>query len=79
MKPFKLLCPSCQGEQNCPCDSCQNTDKVTWKWITGNGPIMCGYCGLTMPEWEWLKEEYYQYEQWQKSLTPAQHKKLTRG
>jgi len=57
------LCPKCGGEQYCPCKHCQarNGPQITWKWVTGNGPIACGNCGHTMDEWDWMIEGQKQY------------------
>jgi hypothetical protein len=61
-----MYCPKCQGEQFCPCKNCadRNKDKVTWIWVTGNGPIKCGYCGHEMSVGEFQDEEFKQYEEW---------------
>lgn len=63
---MKFLCPNCSGEQHCPCENCKerNKDKITWIWITVNGPIECGHCGHTMSFGEWLMEEFKQYDVW---------------
>ena len=57
-----MKCPNCQGEQHCPCKNCKdkNRGKVTWIWVTGNGPIECGHCGYIMSysEWEWERGNY---------------------
>jgi len=60
-----MLCPNCKGEMHCPCLSCttKNSDKVVWKWISGNGPIECGHCGHTMSVGAWENESYIQYIQ----------------
>lgn len=64
-----MICPKCQGEQHCPCQSCadKNHGKVTWIWVTGNGPIKCGHCGHTMSCGEWEAEEFKQFDAWEKS------------
>jgi hypothetical protein len=50
-----MSCPNCSGIQHCPCKNChsRNQYKITWIWVDGNGLHKCGYCGLTMPAWEW--------------------------
>jgi hypothetical protein len=75
MSELKLLCPKCEGKQNCPCESCQkrNKAKVTWIWKSGNGPIACGHCGYTMSPGEWEMEEFKQYDKWrEKNEKPRQ-------
>ena len=64
-----MFCPNCGQEQFCGCKSCQeiNSQPITQKWITENGPVACGLCGFTMSvddwenmEWkivEWLRKE----------------------
>ena len=59
-----MNCPKCRGKQHCPCDNCatKNKGKITWKWVTGNGPIECGHCGHTMGMGDWMDEDYKQWE-----------------
>jgi len=58
----KMVCPKCKNKQYCPCDSCNNTGKITWKWLSGNGPIECGHCGYVMSAEVWELEEYKQFK-----------------
>ena len=60
-----MKCPKCGGEQHCPCPACVKRckQKVTWKWVTDDGPIACGHCGHTMSEWDWVGEEFKQLEE----------------
>lgn len=57
-----MFCPECDGEQFCPCKHCILTDKqvVTWIWVTPDGPIACGHCGLIMTVDEWALVELAQ-------------------
>ena len=60
-----MKCPKCGGEQYCPCKSCKerNKGKITWIWVTPNGPIECGHCGHTMSCGEWMDEDWEQMKQ----------------
>ncbi len=57
-----MICPKCNYEQYCPCESCKDKlpeGKKAWIWIDGE-LIKCGNCGFThYVDW-W---EYKQYEQ----------------
>ncbi len=61
-----MNCPKCENTMYCPCENCsvKNKGKVTWVWVTPNGPIKCGNCGYIFENFE--EEEYKQYEEWKK-------------
>lgn len=56
-----MFCPNCGQEQFCDCKNCQerNPQLVTQKWLTGNGPVACGKCGLTLSVDDWENIEWY--------------------
>jgi len=60
-------CPKCGGKQYCPCAHCKERHKqeTTWIWVTGNGPIKCGWCGyiMSISEWEDLEWQAYKKRQ----------------
>jgi len=55
-----VYCPKCGLKQECPCESCRGRHKakVTQVWITPDGPIACGNCGLARPEEWWMNLEW---------------------
>ncbi|MCP3966698.1 MAG: hypothetical protein GY718_10160 [Lentisphaerae bacterium] len=59
-------CPECGKPFYCPCAACQGRhgQDVVWKWVTPNGPIKCGYCGIEIgvEEFSMLELETYQRE-----------------
>lgn len=60
-----MKCPKCGEKYHCPCKSCadRNKGKVVWIWKTGNGPIECGNCGLSLELHEFEDEDYRQMKE----------------
>jgi len=50
-----MFCPNCGQEQFCPCDNCRPRHKqeIVWQWVTPNGPVACGMCGLEFSQCDW--------------------------
>lgn len=57
-----MTCPNCSGIQHCPGECCKdrNQYKIVWIWVSGNGPISCGYCGFTMSVDDWMHHDIEQ-------------------
>jgi hypothetical protein len=62
-----MICPKCQEPYVCPCKACTERRGTQSKWTRTENVESCGGCGFAQNLFEWLEEEYRQYQEIKKN------------